>query len=192
MTGLWHLSWFPMQSNAVAGRQISCVHTHCVCVYTLMCLFVFADLEKLLYSLTARLQTVYRLVLAWSCMCMCWSCLTNPYINLIYYFRHFLKRPISYSPQTELFPKAGCALINFLGLVCLAVVFAVFSASYGHRATYLHIIQTREFILNGMHESIQQLLNDYHVGLKNRLLNEFTDCFIHFNQCHTSWTHSSY
>lgn len=62
----------------LGDKYVVCVHLY-ACVHALMCLFVFADLEKLLYSLTARLQTVYRLVLAW-CMCLRQSYLTNPYI----------------------------------------------------------------------------------------------------------------
>lgn len=176
-----------MQSNAVAGRQVSCVRiSYCVCAYAYV----------LVCGVCTAWQHVCRLfiglsLLGLACVCAGTVWLTL-YINLIYYIGHFLSSLLTIPLRFELLAKAGCALINLLGLVCHAVEFAVFSASYGHRATYLHIIQAREFILNGIHESIQQLLNDYHVRLKNRLLNVFTEWFIHFNQCHASRIHSSY
>lgn len=156
-----------MQNNAVAGRQISRACT-LVCVHARMCLFAIVNPEKLPYcNLTALFIGLSLLGLARVCAGAVWP--TRIYKSHLllsaFFFISLLAIPLS----SQLFPKAGSALINLPGLVCHAVKFAVFSTSCGHRATYLYIIQTREFILNGIHESIQQLLKDCNVSLKKKI-----------------------
>lgn len=122
MTGLWHFSWFPMQSNAFTGRQICCV---CVYIFVPVCMRLCACLCLPIWrSWCTVWQHVCRLfiglsLLGLACMCVRQSYLTNPYINLIYYFQHFLNLPISYSPQIWVVPSSWMRS-NKLAGTCLS------------------------------------------------------------------------
>lgn len=97
----------------LGDKSVVCVYlTVCVCIRLRACWWC-------LYSLTARLQTVYRLVLAWSCMCLRWDCLTNPVYKPFLLHWAFFKLPINYSSQIRVVAQSWMRS-NKLAGTCLS------------------------------------------------------------------------